>query len=201
MESRYCSKECQSKHWPLHKIPCKESKTKKQELEAAKEKEKKREEKEAAEIRAVRNPPCAFCGGVSFETCSGCGFVHYCDRDCQKKHWPVHKIPCRDSPIYKANQEVAAAKKTLADQEQALGADHANTAIALSNLAQSLSALQQHDEALPLQRQALAHREKALGPMHPATATSLHSLAQMHLALGQPDLALLGRYRTWAGRS
>jgi hypothetical protein len=75
--SRYCSKECQGKDWPMHKISCKESSSYKMKQQAAKEKEKKRAEEEAAEIKAGRNPPCAFCRGVSFETCSGCGFVHY----------------------------------------------------------------------------------------------------------------------------
>ncbi len=82
--SRYCSKECQGKDWPQHKIPCKETKKKKeQELLAAMEEKKKlaEEEERAAAITAVRNPPCGMCGGVSFETCSGCGFIHYCDRD------------------------------------------------------------------------------------------------------------------------
>ena len=29
--------------------------------------------------------------------CSRCGTAHYCDRECQEKHWPVHKNSCRDS--------------------------------------------------------------------------------------------------------
>jgi hypothetical protein len=28
-------------------------------------------------------------------------------------HWSVDEIPCRDSQIYEANEEVAAEKKTL----------------------------------------------------------------------------------------
>ncbi len=127
--SRYCSRECQGKDWPQHKIVCKESKKKKQqELEAtAKKKERKLAEDKAAAITAVTNPPCACCGGVSFQECSGCGFVHYCDRACQMKHWPVHKILCRESPIYKANQELAAEKKKLVEEELALGVDNEQT--------------------------------------------------------------------------
>ena len=29
--------------------------------------------------------------------CSRCGTAHYCGRECQVKHWPVHKNNCRDS--------------------------------------------------------------------------------------------------------
>ena len=29
--------------------------------------------------------------------CSQCGTAHYCGRECQVKHWPVHKNTCLDS--------------------------------------------------------------------------------------------------------
>ena len=29
--------------------------------------------------------------------CSKCRTALYCNRDCQEKHWPVHKNVCRDS--------------------------------------------------------------------------------------------------------
>ena len=29
--------------------------------------------------------------------CSQCGTAHYCGRECQLKHWPVHKNSCLDS--------------------------------------------------------------------------------------------------------
>ncbi|CAI5496557.1 unnamed protein product [Closterium sp. Naga37s-1] len=32
--------------------------------------------------------------GVKFKNCSGCGKVAYCSRECQKAHWPSHKLTC-----------------------------------------------------------------------------------------------------------
>ena len=29
--------------------------------------------------------------------CSRCGTAHYCGKECQVKHWPVHKNNCRDT--------------------------------------------------------------------------------------------------------
>ncbi|CAI5520224.1 unnamed protein product [Closterium sp. Naga37s-1] len=34
-------------------------------------------------------------GAVKLKGCSGCGKVAYCNRDCQKAHWPSHKLTCR----------------------------------------------------------------------------------------------------------
>ena len=28
--------------------------------------------------------------------CSGCKRVHYCSRECQKEHWPIHRIQCKE---------------------------------------------------------------------------------------------------------
>ncbi|CAI5496552.1 unnamed protein product [Closterium sp. Naga37s-1] len=33
-------------------------------------------------------------GGVKLKNCSGCGKVAYCSRECQKAHWPSHKLTC-----------------------------------------------------------------------------------------------------------
>ena len=98
-------------HWPKHKKPCKEV--------AAATKKKIAEEEEArskAAREAVTNPPCAACGKASLETCTDCMATHYCSKACQVKHWPVHKLPCKSSPFYLKNQELAALKKTLAEQ-------------------------------------------------------------------------------------
>ena len=117
--AHYCSKSCQVSHWKEHKKPCKEEAAAALKKERARQEalrmeafaEKEKEEKaRKARIEEVTNPPCAACGAVSFETCKNCMATHYCNRACQVKHWSVHKIPCKESPIYKANQEVAALK-------------------------------------------------------------------------------------------
>jgi hypothetical protein len=41
---------------------------------------------------------CAECGeegGASLKTCKACMLVKYCNAECQKKHWPTHKIACK----------------------------------------------------------------------------------------------------------
>jgi len=41
---------------------------------------------------------CAECGkegGVSLKTCKACMQVRYCNAECQKNHWPTHKIECK----------------------------------------------------------------------------------------------------------
>ena len=42
---------------------------------------------------------CLFClkEVKGLQGCSRCGTARYCDRECQLKHWPVHKNTCLDS--------------------------------------------------------------------------------------------------------
>ena len=42
---------------------------------------------------------CLFClkEVQGLQGCSQCGTARYCGRECQMKHWPVHKNSCRDS--------------------------------------------------------------------------------------------------------
>jgi hypothetical protein len=37
---------------------------------------------------------------TSLATCATCGVVHYCSKEHQKKHWPMHKQRCQKSPLY-----------------------------------------------------------------------------------------------------
>ena len=40
---------------------------------------------------------CNGCGKNSeakLSKCGGCGYVYYCNKQCQKKHWPYHKSIC-----------------------------------------------------------------------------------------------------------
>jgi hypothetical protein len=39
--------------------------------------------------------PCTQCGSTErVQKCSRCGNAFYCDRDCQRLHWPTHKQEC-----------------------------------------------------------------------------------------------------------
>lgn len=42
---------------------------------------------------------CASCGkgmhGEKLFACKKCALVYYCDKECQKAHWPAHKPVCR----------------------------------------------------------------------------------------------------------
>ena len=38
---------------------------------------------------------CGFCGALeSLHRCSACHEIHYCNRECQRKHWRHHRIQC-----------------------------------------------------------------------------------------------------------
>jgi len=52
------------------------------------------------DARNERKARCADCGGVagggiSLKTCKSCMLVEYCNADCQRNHWPSHKIECK----------------------------------------------------------------------------------------------------------
>ena len=183
-------------HWAQHKKPCKEAAaataTKKERarqeallMDTFAEKEDstetKQAEEEEARIKAAReavtNPPCAFCGKVSFETCTNCMATHYCSKACQVKHWPVHKIPCKESPIYKANQELAALKKKLGEQEQALGVDHGETLRTANAIGIHLHNQGHLKDAEVFWRRAVEGFERTLGPDHPDTLMSVATWA------------------------
>ena len=138
---------------------------------------------------AVTNPPCAFCGMSSFETCTNCMATHYCNRACQVKHWPVHKIPCKESPIYKANQELAALKKELAEQEQELGVDHEETLDTVHEIGFLLKEQGKLKEAEVFWRRALEGYERTLGRDHPHTLISVGNLGSLLKAQGKLSLA------------
>ena len=150
--------------WPKHKKPCKEL------AAATKKKYAEEEARSKAAREAVTNPPCAFCGTASFETCTNCMATHYCSRACQLKHWPVHKIPCKESPIYKANQELAALKKMLAEQEQALGVDHERTLCTVNEIGLHLRRQGKLKEAEEYCRRTVEGYERTLGRDHPGHA-------------------------------
>ena len=55
------------------------------------------------------------CGGCSavraeeakaYSVCGGCREVHYCSRECQRKHWKTHKPECLSSEEREAQRRV-----------------------------------------------------------------------------------------------
>jgi tetratricopeptide (TPR) repeat protein len=78
-------------------------------------------------------------------------------------------------------------ERALAIFEKALGPDHPNTAVSLSNLGYLLRAQGDLAGARPYYERALAINKKELGPDHPDTATSLNNLG--YLLQAQGDLA------------
>ncbi|MEU7750309.1 FxSxx-COOH system tetratricopeptide repeat protein [Micromonospora sp. NPDC049171] len=96
------------------------------------------------------------------------------------------------------HQAVQAEKWALKISELALPAGHSTIALRLDNLAHTLGALGQAEEALPLQRRALALSEAALPAGHPTIALRLDNLAHTLGALGQAEEALPLRRRALA---
>ena len=70
----YCSKKCQTEHWPIHSDICKAS--------------------------AVHESPvvmcCVMCGSTEdVKRCSRCKSAKYCSQGCQKEHWSEHAGLCK----------------------------------------------------------------------------------------------------------
>lgn len=44
----------------------------------------------------VKERQCGFCLDISKnkKSCSKCGTIFYCDRNCQQQHWSTHKLVC-----------------------------------------------------------------------------------------------------------
>ncbi|MEU8153295.1 FxSxx-COOH system tetratricopeptide repeat protein [Micromonospora sp. NPDC048986] len=92
-------------------------------------------------------------------------------------------------------QAVKAERRVLEISEAALPVGHRDVALRLDNLAGTLRALGQAEEALPLQRRALEISEAALPVGHPDVALRLDNLAATLGALGEAEEALSLRRR------
>ena len=51
---------------------------------------------------------CLFClkKVEGLQGCSRCGTAHYCGKECQVKHWPVHKNSCKDSNTENSDEKL-----------------------------------------------------------------------------------------------
>jgi len=77
------------------------------------------------------------------------------------------------------------AERVLQIREKALGKEHPDVAVSLSNLAGLYWATGRYAEAEPLLKRALAIREKVLGKNHPDVAQSLNNLAVLYRDTGR----------------
>lgn len=70
-------------------------------------------------------------------------------------------------------------EEILKGSQDLLGEDHPFVIDIMHNLAATLWALQQHDEAFKLQREVVRKHQEVSGPYHPATLVASRALAQM----------------------
>ena len=85
----------------------------------------------------------------------------------------------------KNKEALPVAEEALHVAEATFGAEHPNTATALSNLGVTYYTQGKYAEAEPLLKSSLAIREKALGPNHPLVAVSLTYLANLNSDQGE----------------
>ena len=71
------------------------------------------------------------------------------------------------------------AEDSLQLAERAVGPDHPNVAVSLSNLAMALEATGDYSRLEPLLTRALSIRERTLGPTHPDVGKSLTNLGRL----------------------
>ncbi|CUI16871.1 Methyltransferase domain-containing protein [Candidatus Protochlamydia naegleriophila] len=52
---------------------------------------------QSMQVYCQNEPACSCCSktDIKLQVCSKCQFAKYCNTDCQKKHWPVHKKVCQ----------------------------------------------------------------------------------------------------------
>jgi tetratricopeptide (TPR) repeat protein len=79
---------------------------------------------------------------------------------------------------------VPVAKEVLVIREKALGPEHPDVALSLSNLAELYQSQDRYAEAEPLLKRCLAISEKAFGPEHP-DVVSLNNLAGLYRNQGR----------------
>lgn len=75
----------------------------------------RRQQREAmAHVAVLAAPPCVMCMKEASKQCSGCHAFWYCGKECQRKHWKVHKVDCGR---VKELQEMTP-KKLLSEMEE-----------------------------------------------------------------------------------
>ena len=91
-------------------------------------------------------------------------------------------------------------EQTLADQERVLGADHPDTLLTRSNLANAYPDAGRTAEAITLYEQNLADQERVLGADHPDTLQARNNLANAYRDAGRTAEAITLHEQTLADR-
>ena len=95
---QYCNRDCQQKHWKLHKASCKEGADKQMTRPPTSTSPK-------LSLQFPKITQCHYCSKIlkSVKKCGGCSNVTYCNKYCQEQHWKyVHKYECLAATLGKA---------------------------------------------------------------------------------------------------
>ena len=95
---QYCNKECQQKHWNEHKLHC--SKSQDVQTNFTSSQTKSNASECAHHITQDEIQKCSFCSRITkdLKKCTQCLGAQYCNKTCQQKHWPDHKLMCKSKP-------------------------------------------------------------------------------------------------------
>src|SRR6266702_2909910 len=101
-------------------------------------------------------------------------------------------------PAGRGGEAIPLHKRTRADRERVLGADHPHTLTTRNNLAAAYQSAGRLGEAIPLYERTLADRERVLGADHPETLGSRNNLADAYQSAGRLGEAIPLYERTLA---